>query len=144
MPNNDENVAAVEASSNRQDLNIPCFKSDTDPDETAIRWEKWLKNFARKLRFFRVTSTQDKVDALYIYAGDEVESLIDTIPDARDQDIVVPAYIKDAAEPINDFHRQVYKAHKHFMTMVNKDSARSKFDCMTQGELTMAQYFITP
>ena len=26
--------------------------------------------------------------------------------------------------------------------MVNKDSARSKFDCMTQGDRTVAQYFV--
>ena len=35
----------------------------------------------------------------------------------------------------------MFKLNEHFKTMVNKDSARSKFDCMTQGDRTVAQYF---
>ena len=51
----------------RPDLNIPRFVSDhSDPDGNAVKWETWLKGFARKLRFFRVTSLENKVDALYI------------------------------------------------------------------------------
>ena len=56
----------------RQNLNIPNFNPPTDPDEAAQEWEKWLKTFARKLRFFRVTTLQDRNDALCIYGGEEI------------------------------------------------------------------------
>ena len=49
---------------------------------------------------------------------------------------------KPATEAVNEYHRQVFKLNEHFKTMVNKDSARSKFDCMTQGDRTVAQYFV--
>ena len=50
--------------------------------------------------------------------------------------------VKPATEAVNEYHRQVFKINEQFKTMANKDSARSKFDCMTQGERTVEQYFV--
>ena len=108
-----------------------------------MAWERWFKTFVRKTRFFKVSTLQDKLDALSIYGGgEEVETLIETLPDPDDGDVTLPADVKPANEPVNEYHRQAYKLNEHFKTMVNKDSARSKFDCMTQGSRTVAQYFV--
>ena len=68
--------------------------------------------------------------------------MIETLPDPDDGDVTLPADVKPATEAVNEYHRQVFKLNEHFKTMVNKDSARSKFDCMTQGSRSVAQYFV--
>ena len=130
----------------RHDLNIPRFVSDhSDPDGNAVKWETWLKGFARKLRFFRVTSLEDQVDALYIYGGPELEQLLDNLPDPADtdSDTCLPEYIRGSGDAVNEYHKAVYKLNKHFITVVNKDSARSRIDTMTQGDVTMAEYYVS-
>ena len=74
------NSNAAQVGDNRHDLQISPFISTTDPDENALQWTRWLKHFCRKLRFFRVSNVQDKVDAFYIYGGAEIENLLDTLP----------------------------------------------------------------
>ena len=74
--------------------------------------------------------------------GGEVETLIETLPDPDDDDVTSPADVKPATEAVNEYHRQVFKLNEHFKTMVNKDSARSTFNCMTQGSRTVAQHFV--
>ena len=59
---------------------------------------------------------------------EEVETLIETLPDPDDGDVTLPADVKPATEAVNEYHRQVFKLNEHFKTIVNKDSARSKFD----------------
>ena len=68
--------------------------------------------------------------------------MIETLPDPDDGDVTLPADVKPATEAVKEYHRQVFKLNEHFKTMVNKDSARSKFDCLTQGDRTVAQYFV--
>ncbi len=48
----------------RIDLNIAAFVQPTDSDDAALLWERWLTRFVRKLRFFRVNTVDDKIDAL--------------------------------------------------------------------------------
>lgn len=50
-------------------------------------WEKWCKLFVKKLRFFRVTDLQDKMDALSIYGGEHIDDLTDTLQDPEDGDV---------------------------------------------------------
>ena len=56
----------------RPDLNIGCFIPPLDAEEAAESWERWIKTFVRKTRFFRVSTLQDKLDALSIYGGEEL------------------------------------------------------------------------
>ena len=65
----------------QHDLNIGAFVPTEDPRKNALQWTRWIRGFCRKLRFFRITNTQDKSDALYIYGGYDIENLLDTLPD---------------------------------------------------------------
>ena len=109
---------ATQAVVQKADLNIPNFTPEADPDSTALQWERWLKGFARKMRFFGIKETQDKLDALYIYGGQEVENLLETLPNRNP--IAVPDYIKPADEQENDFHRAVDKLSQFFISKTNK------------------------
>ena len=125
----------------RQDLNIAPFLPPTDPDDAALAWIKWMKTFAKKLRFFRVTSLQDRMDALSIYGGEEIDKLLETLPDP-DNPPDLPTDIKPEGAEDDAYFKHVQKLNGYFTTMVNKDSARSRFDAMTQGEMSMAKYFV--
>ena len=83
------------------------------------------------------------MDALYIYGGPEIEQLLETLPDPTDDQVSVPDYVKASNETANDFHKNVHKLHNHFSTMVNKDSARCKFDGLTQGDQSMATFYVS-
>ena len=119
------------------DLNIPQFITPVDMEEAALQWQKWRRNFERKLRFFRVTTLQDKLDTLAIYGGEEIEELTDNLPDIADAEVTVPE-----GEEINEFHRAMAKLNNHFTPMLNKDNVRSVFEQMTQGDQTMAKYYV--
>ena len=133
---------AAQVGENRHDLQIPAFIPTTDPDETALQWTRWLKHFCRKLQFFRVSDVQDKVDAFY-YGGTDIENLLDTLPNPADTEVDVPDFVKSANEETDEFHILVHKVNKHFSTLINKDSARSKFESMTQDNQSMAQYYVS-
>ena len=75
---------AAASDSKHTDLNIPQFITPVDTEEAALQWQKWRRNFERKLRFFRVTTLQDKLDALAIYGGEEIEELTDNLPNMAD------------------------------------------------------------
>ena len=94
------------------------------------------KHLFEKNDFSKVSTWQDKLDALSIYGGEEIETLIETLLDPEGGDVTLPANVKPATEGVNEYHNE------HVMTMVNKDSARSKFDCITQGDRTVEQYFV--
>ena len=123
------------------DLSILPFIPGTDPESTAVEWDRWLKTFARKLRFFGVTSVQDKTDALYIYGGPEVEALLETLPNR--QVVNLPACIRSGDGELNEFEKAINKLHHHFSSKSNKDAARSKFDSLTQGSKLMSEYYVT-
>ena len=76
--------------------------------------------------------------ALDIYGGEETESLLEHLPDPDDADIRLPAGVTE----VNDFHSAFKKLDNYFVSKINKDSARFKFDNLTQGEQSMAKYYI--
>ena len=97
-----ENAGIVQPTYVRPDLNIGSFIPPLDAEEAAVAWERWFKTFVRKTRFFKVSTTlQDKLDALSIYGGggEEVETLIETLPDPDDGDVTLPVDVKPANEP---------------------------------------------
>ena len=116
----------------RPGLNIGCFIPPLDAEEAAEAWERLIKTFVRKTRFFKVSTLQDKLDALFIYGGEEIETLIETLPYPDGGDVTLPEDLKPATEAVNEYHRQVFKLNEYFITMVNKDNTRSKSDCVTQ------------
>ena len=63
--------------------------------------------------------------------------MTDNLPNIADAEVTVPQ-----GEEINDFHRAMAKINNHFAPMLNKDSARSVFEQMTQGDQTMAKYYV--
>ena len=135
----------------RIDLAIPNFKLTTDVDETAEAWKKWAKLFTRKVRFFKIADAEDRLIALQIYGGDEIDELIETLEDPTDADVVrMPkewGMIKlkangSADEAVTTFHKAIYKVHKQLTTSSNKDAARSKFESMKQGDAPMAKYYV--
>ena len=78
---------------------------------------------------------EDQLLALDIYGGEEIESLLEHLPDP---DIRLPAGVTE----VNDFHSAFKKLDNYFVGKINKDSARFKFDNLTQGEQSMAKYYI--
>ena len=64
-----DNVGIVKPTYVRPDLNIVSFIPPLDAEEAAVAWERWFKTFVRKTRFFKVSTLQDKLDALSIYGG---------------------------------------------------------------------------
>ncbi len=135
----------------RQDLNIANFMPSTDTEETAEVWKAWIKMLIRKVRFFKIKDNDDRLLALQIYGGEVIDELIETLEQPPDNDVVhLPKEwgilkLKDdgsAGEAITDFHRALYKLNKHFSLSSNKDAARSAFECMKQGDLTMAKYYV--
>ena len=128
---------AAASDSKHTDLNIPQFITPVDTEEAALQWQKWRRNFERKLRLFRVTTIQDKLDVLAIYGLKKIEELTDNLPEIADAELTVPE-----SEEINDFRRAMAKLNNHFTPMLNKDTARSVFEQMTQGDQTMAKYYV--
>ena len=61
----------------------------TVDDETAALWEQWSKTFVKKVRYHEITKLQDQLDALDIYGGPEVESLLETLPQVQDHQVTV-------------------------------------------------------
>ena len=113
MPDNQDNQGNMALPGNntrsRQDLKIAKFIPDTDPNEAAHKWERWVKSIAKKLRFFWVITLEDKMDALYIYGGNEVEQLLETLPDPAEEGVDVSVYIIKVGEDLNDFHKAIHK-----------------------------------
>ena len=69
-------AAAAQAVAPRSDLNIPAFRAASSPEETAQLWQKCVRQFTRKVRFFHIDNVTDQLDALAIYGSEEVEELI--------------------------------------------------------------------
>ena len=110
-----------------RDIQMSSFTTADDPDETGRKWGKWKKELATRLRFFKITEAQDKIDALNIYGGELIRELIETLP--------------DGAAAGNEYDMAVGKLDTFFTPMVNADSARSKFERLHQLDReTVAQY----
>ena len=114
---------AAASDSKHTEINMLQFITPVDTEEAALQWQKWRQNFQRKLRFFRVTTLQDKLDDLAIYGGEEIEELTDKLPETADAEVTVPE-----GEEINEFHCTMAKLNNHFTPLLNKDSAKSVFE----------------
>ena len=83
-------------------------------------------------RCFRISSTQDRVDALHIYGGERIRELIESLENALSP---------SSAESLNEYEKLIAKLDNHFIAMVNPDCTRSKLKKMCQSEAeSAAQY----
>ena len=123
----------------RGNINISAFAPDSDTISTGPRWEKWLKQFETRLRFFKITEAQDQLDALNIYGGDTISDLIDHLPDAQPN----PPTEGEEPEVPNVYKKAVNKLNNHFTPISNPLHAEYKFSKLSQnrGE-SIAQYYV--
>jgi len=76
-----------------------------------------------RCRYFRISNTQDRIDALHIYGGEQIRELIESL-----ESIPTPSL----AELQNKYERIIAKLDSHFIPMVNPDCARITLDKMCQ------------
>ena len=107
-----------------RDINMSPFTPGTDPDNTGLKWEKWKKELETRMRYFKITEEQDKIDAINIYGGEQIRELIDTLPE------VAPP----GGQNPTDFEKITMKLDHYFKPKANKDSARAVLDKMVQTE----------
>ena len=112
------------STSGPKDIRMQAFI--TDPDETGRRWKKWLNELLTRFRYFRISNTQDRIDALHIYGGEQIRELIESV-----ESVPTPS----SAELLNEYEKIIAKLDNHFIPMVNLDCARSKLEKMCQKEL---------
>ena len=113
---------------------MEAFIADSDPDETGRRWKKWKNELLTRFRNFRISSTQDRVDALHIYGGEQIRELIESLENVS---------TSSSAESLKEYEKIIAKLDNHFIPMVNPDCARSKLEKMRQNEgESVAQYHI--
>ena len=113
---------------------MQAFVADSDPDETGRRWKKWKNELLFRFRYFRISSAEDRVDALHIYGGERIRELIESLENAPSP---------SSAECLNEYEKRIVKLDNHFIPMVHPDCARSKLEkmCQNEGE-SVAQYHV--
>ena len=122
------------STSGPKDIRMQAFIADSDPDETGRRWKKWKNELLTRFRYFRISSTQDRVDALHIYGGEQIRELIESL-----ENVPTPS----SAESLNEYEKIIAKLDNHFIPMVNPYCARSKLEKMRQNEgESVAQYHV--
>ena len=55
-----------------RNLRINPFTVDEDHIATGEKWDEWLEELEREMRFFRISDATDKKDAMLIYGGAEI------------------------------------------------------------------------
>ena len=113
---------------------MQAFIVDSDPDETGHRWKKWKNELLTHFRYFRISNTQDRINALHIYGGEQIRELIESL-----ESVPTPP----STEPLNEYEKIIAKLDKHFIPMVNPDCARSMLEkmCRREGE-SVAQHYV--
>ena len=113
---------------------MQAFVADSDLDETGRRWENWKNELGTRFRYSRISDTQGRIDALYIYGGEQIRELIESL-----ESVPTPS----SAELLNGYEKIIAKRDNHFIPMVNPDCARSWLEkmCQKEGE-SVAQYHV--
>ena len=106
---------------------MQAFIADSNPDETGRRWKKWRNELLTRFRYLRISGTQDRVDALHIYGGEQIRELIESLEN-------VPSLSRLSNENPNEYEKIIAKLDNHFIPIVNPDCARSTLEKMFQNE----------
>ena len=65
--------------SGSKEIRMQAFIADSDPNETGCWSKKWKNRLLTWLRYFCISSTQDHLDALHIYRGEQIPELIKSL-----------------------------------------------------------------
>ena len=98
------------ANANR-DIKMARFIPDTDPISTVPKWERCIEEFETRLRYFKITSVKDKVDAINIFGG---QILRDKIRSLRDLEYPAPT---DETPAVDAYQKIVDKLNHYFLPM---------------------------
>ena len=112
-------AAAIEASNviriitETRNLKIQPFTPKDDQITTGKVWDEWLEEIERELRYFKISDSADKKDALIIYGGKEIARLEKSLP--------------DPLEDLNTCGKLKTKLNNYFTPKKNKHHARYLF-----------------
>ena len=122
-----ETVTVITESRN---LRIRAFNPPEDQLSTGKSWEDWLEEIKQEFRYFRISSSLDKKDALIIYGGSEIARLAKSLPDPVDPEGTTTDVYQKLRKKLNDY----------FIPRRNKHYARYIFLKMRpeMGETTVA------
>ena len=81
-----ENQHCIMAEGGRN-LRIKPFTVDEDHIATGEKWDDWLEELEREMRFFRISDAADKNDAMLIYGGTEIRLLEKSLQDPEEGDV---------------------------------------------------------
>lgn len=113
---------------------MQAFIADSDPDETGRWWQQWKNELLTRFRYFRISTTQERIDALHIYGEEQIRELFESF-----ESVPTPS----SAELLDEYEKIITKLDNHFIAMVNPDCNRSKLEkmCQKEGE-SVAQYHV--
>ena len=72
-----------------RNLTIKPFRVDEDHIAMGEKWDEWLDELEREMRFFRISDAEDKKDAMLIYGGVEIWRLEKSLDDPKEGDVNV-------------------------------------------------------
>ena len=116
----DNTVKIITESKN---LRVLPFMPPEDQLSIGKAWEEWLEEIEREFRYFKLTSVQDKTDAIIIYGGKEITRLARILP-----------YQEDPNCELDEYRKLKTKLYDYFIPKKNKHYARYIFSKM-QPEL---------
>ena len=105
-------VQAIRVVTETRNLRTQPFAIPDEMNAMGKAWQEWLEGIEREFRFFKVSETVDKKNAMIIYGGNEIARLEKSLPDPETGD----AYTKLRT-----------KFHGHFTPKKNKHHARYLF-----------------
>ena len=72
-----------------RNLTIKLFTVDEDHIATGEKFDEWLDELEREMRFFRISDAGDIKDAMLIYGGVEIRRLEKSLQDPKEGDTYV-------------------------------------------------------
>ena len=105
-------LQAIRVVTETRNLRTQLFAIPDEMNAMGKAWQEWLEGIEREFRFFKVSETVDKKNAMIIYGGNEIARLEKSLPDPETGD----AYTKLRT-----------KLNGHFTPKKNKHHARYLF-----------------
>ncbi len=114
----------------RSNFGLKIYLYPEDPAKIGNAWDEWLEGIEREFRYFRITSPEDKKDALIIYGGNVIAKLEKNLPTAEPPE----------GEVDDEYTKLRRKLNTFYLPKKNKLHSRYKFNKMRpqSGESTNA------
>ena len=93
-----------------RNLRINPFNVDEDHIATGEKWDEWLEELEREMRFFRISDAADRKDAMLIYGGVDIRRLEKSLQDLGDGDLYtkLKGKLTDYFSPKKNIHYSRY------------------------------------